>query len=63
MMKWTHLPIGGGLYDQHPKMLDDFLVIAQIEGKVERARQKKKEQQQARKQGSAGSGRRAGRRR
>lgn len=27
MMKWNHLPIAGGIYDQHPKMLDDFMAI------------------------------------
>jgi hypothetical protein len=27
MMKWNHLPITGGIYAQHPKMLDDFLII------------------------------------
>ncbi len=35
-MKWAHLPVAGGLYDQHPKMLDDFLTIMQIEGQAEK---------------------------
>jgi hypothetical protein len=30
MFKWNHLPVSGGIYEQHPKVLDDFLVIDQI---------------------------------
>ena len=26
-MKWNHLPVEGGLYDQHPDLLDGFMVI------------------------------------
>jgi len=62
MLKWTHLPADGGLYHQHPKFLDDLVTIAQIEVKIERARQKKQEAEMKRKSGSSG-GRRAGRRR
>jgi hypothetical protein len=61
MMKWAHLPSSGGLYDQHPRFLDDLITIAQIEGRIERARQKKQEADMKRK--SSGGGRRAGRRR
>ena len=60
-MKWTHLPADGGLYDQHPKFLDDLIVIAQIEAKIENNRQKKREAEMKRK--SPSGGRRAGRRR
>lgn len=45
MMKWTHLPMDGGLYDQHPKMLDNFLIIAGIEAKAERRRQEKQKRE------------------
>jgi hypothetical protein len=61
LLKWTHLPASGGLYDQHPKFLDDLITIAQIEGRIERARQKKREAEMNRKSGRSG-GRRAGRR-
>lgn len=54
MMKWTHLPASGGLYAQHPKFLDDLITIAQIEGKIERARQKKREAEMSRKSGRSG---------
>lgn len=26
-MRWAHLPVAGGLYDQHPKLLADWEVI------------------------------------
>lgn len=35
-LKWTHLPAGGGIYDQHPKLLDDFLIIMAIEADADR---------------------------
>lgn len=31
-MEWTHLPVAGGLYDQHPKLLDDWMVIFGAKG-------------------------------
>ena len=61
MMKWTHLPNAGGLYDQHPKMLDDFLFISSIEAKAEKRRMDK---EKAKNKPKGSSGRRsAGRRR
>jgi hypothetical protein len=44
-MKWSHLPVGGGIYDQHPKLLDDWLTIMGIDGEQEekRMREQKKE--------------------
>jgi hypothetical protein len=26
-MKWSHLPVAGGIYDQDPDLLDGFLII------------------------------------
>jgi hypothetical protein len=26
-MKWNHLPVAGGLYDQHPRLLEEFRII------------------------------------
>ena len=37
-MKWTHLPVEGGLYDQHPQLMDDFVVIMMAENRAERKR-------------------------
>ena len=56
MMKWTHLPASGGLYDQHPKFLDDLITIAQIEGRIEQGRQKKREADMKRKSPSRAGG-------
>jgi len=34
-MKWNHLPVSGGIYDQHPKLLDDFQIIMKAEADAE----------------------------
>jgi len=26
-MKWSHLPVAGGIYDQHPKLIDEWEII------------------------------------
>lgn len=54
MMKWTHLPVGGGLYDQHPKFLEDMFEIAQVDVAQQVKDQK---QQQAQAAASKASGR------
>jgi hypothetical protein len=28
-MRWNHLPVPGGIYDQHPKLLEQFQTIFQ----------------------------------
>lgn len=38
-MKWNFLPEGGGLYSQHPKLLDDFVVLDSINIKAKNRRQ------------------------
>jgi hypothetical protein len=46
-MKWNHLPVEGGIYDQDPRLLDQFLVI--FEARAEHQRQEhEKEQRQNR---------------
>lgn len=40
-MKWTHLPVAGGLYDQHPKLIDDFELIMGVEAMVEKRKRAK----------------------
>lgn len=40
-MKWNHLPVAGGLYDQHPMLLDSFAVIFSIRSEHERKEQAK----------------------
>ena len=58
-MKWTHLPNGGGIYDQHPKLLDDWLVILNVDAESEAKRQQELERKSARTSAGAGAGRRA----
>jgi hypothetical protein len=41
-MKWNHLPMAGGLYDQHPGLLDRFYYILAERAKHEAAEQAKK---------------------
>ena len=48
-MKWAHLPNKGGIYDQHPKMLDDFLVIDGIRIQAANAEQAKQQRKSRRK--------------
>jgi hypothetical protein len=44
-MKWSVLPVAGGLYDQHPKLLEQWEVIfkakAEKEDRDQRERDKK----------------------
>jgi hypothetical protein len=44
-MRWSALPVAGGLYDQHPRLLEEWTVIfnakAQYE-KVKAEREKRK---------------------
>lgn len=44
-MEWTTLPVAGGIYDQHPRLIDEFLIIMNVEGQVQnklRAEQQRK---------------------
>lgn len=43
-MRWTHLPVAGGLYDQHPKFLEDLTTVMSAESNAEKI----KNQRQAR---------------
>ena len=60
-MKWAHLPVAGGLYDQHPQFVDEISIIFSERAKE----QEKKRQQDERKQRASKSGGKgvAGRRR
>jgi len=49
-MRWTHLPNGGGLYDQDPGLLDDWYVIMEVEAQEDKKRREKEKQKQAQQQ-------------
>jgi len=36
-MKWNHLPVVGGLYDQHPDLLEQWDIIFQAQSAHDRA--------------------------
>jgi hypothetical protein len=40
-MKWNHLPVQGGIYDQHPTLLSQWQVIWQEKAKYESEQAKK----------------------
>jgi len=35
-MQWNHLPVAGGIYDQHPKLLEEWSIIFAAIHKYER---------------------------
>ena len=34
-MNWSHLPVAGGLYEQHPDLLDGFQIIFAVRAEYE----------------------------
>lgn len=53
-LKFTHLPVAGGLYDQHPRLVKEWLTIMGIEAEEERKRQEKQERDMKTKRGGKG---------
>lgn len=52
-MKWSHLPEAGGLYDQHPDLLEGFMYIFSERNKYEAEQREKEKRDQERKQRSS----------
>jgi hypothetical protein len=44
-MKWAHLPVAGGLYDQHPDLLDGFKIIFGIRADYEAKEAEKRDKE------------------
>lgn len=44
-MGWAVLPVAGGLYDQHPLLLEQFMFIFAERGEQERIEQERRERQ------------------
>lgn len=57
-MKWSVLPVAGGLYDQHPRLLEEWSVIFE-ERQLAEERERKEQERKAR---TPGAGRSRGRR-
>jgi hypothetical protein len=60
-MKWNHLPEPGGLYQQHPELLDKFMYI--FNARAEEQERKHKEEERKRKHPNSARGVAGGRRR
>jgi len=57
-MKWSHLPVAGGLYDQHPDLLDAFRIIFGIRARHDEEQRQKEEAERKRMMGKQSQGRR-----
>lgn len=44
-MKWAHLPVAGGIYDQHPKLIEEWQILfrEQAEARQEEIEREKRE--------------------
>ena len=60
-MNWAQLPVDGGLYSQHPELLDKFVFIFEEQARHEKDEREKEARKN--KQQPSGLGRRRGRRR
>lgn len=61
-MKWSHLPVAGGIYDQDPMLFKYWDIIWNEEGEVARKEQEKREHEmKQRKSSSSARGGRRGR--
>lgn len=45
-MEFKHLPVNGGIYDQHPEFIEAVMMLLSERGKWEREKQKKEEDKQ-----------------
>lgn len=59
-MKWTHLPLAGGLYDQDPDLLDKFEYI--FRKIAEREQQEREKEEAERRRNEAAQKRQSARR-
>lgn len=59
-MNWAHLPVAGGIYDQHPELLENFRYIfsKKSEYEKEKHRREQNERRSSSPMGSRSSSRR-----
>lgn len=48
-MKWAHLPVAGGIYDQDPKLIEEFEIIFRRVARKEEDDRRKREAEARRK--------------
>lgn len=58
-MRWNHLPVAGGLYDQHPQLLEEFQIIFAAKARKEERERKEMERKASEKRRQGGMRRRA----
>lgn len=51
---WRHLPVAGGVYDQHPEFLEAAMMLHEVRGKYE---EKKRAEQERKQKADMGKGR------
>lgn len=44
-MNWSHLPVLGGLYDQHPRLLEEWLIIFRMKAEHEKREQDRRDRE------------------
>jgi hypothetical protein len=50
-MRWNHLPVAGGLYDQHPRLLEEWGIIFRVKAAHEKQKHEEEQRKSARKGG------------
>jgi len=60
-LEWRHLPVAGGVYDQHPDFLEAILLLKEERGRYEE--EKRRQEEAKHKQEMASAKRKKGRRR
>jgi hypothetical protein len=40
--KWAHLPVAGGIYDQHPLLIDEWGLLFEIQAKWDKEQHNKR---------------------
>jgi hypothetical protein len=43
-LDWRHLPVAGGMYDQHPDFLEGVLILKEVRGRHEDKKRKDEEE-------------------
>jgi hypothetical protein len=51
-MKWSHLPLPGGIYAQHPQLLEEFRIIFDVKNEHEQKLMEKNKADAAQRQAS-----------
>jgi hypothetical protein len=53
-MEWKHLPVAGGIYDQHPDFVEGMMMLMEERGRHQEEEAKRKEAESKRNQTKTG---------